>query len=74
MSVFGCARNTSSMRAQHFFGFPIYHLTLLAHPTLSPAGRKMNALKCFSRYLKPNFRCRRNKKYIKLNFNLLENV
>ncbi|KAF0767201.1 Uncharacterized protein FWK35_00011733 [Aphis craccivora] len=32
--------------------------------TLPPAGRKKDAFECFNRGRKPNFRCRRDKKYI----------
>jgi len=34
--------------------------------TLPPAGRQKDAFQHFNRYQKPNFRCMRDKKYIKI--------
>jgi len=43
--VSGCAGDTHDMRAQHFWGFPFYHLVpTMGIPTLPPAGRKKGRL------------------------------
>jgi len=43
--------------AQHFWGFPVNHSTLLGIPNLQPTGRKKVAFQCFNRHRKLNFRC-----------------
>jgi len=46
--VAGCAENTRDMRAQHLWGFPLYHPALLGFSILPPVGRKKVAK--FHRY------------------------
>ncbi|KAF0709877.1 Uncharacterized protein FWK35_00025763, partial [Aphis craccivora] len=49
---------------QHLWGFPLFHLALLAFFTFPPAGRKNITFQRLNRGRKPNFRCRREKNII----------
>ncbi|KAF0763802.1 Uncharacterized protein FWK35_00010756 [Aphis craccivora] len=61
---------------RHFWGFLLFHPALLGISsfspgtlgisTLPPAGRKKDAFERFNRCRKPNFRCRRDKKFFSI--------
>jgi len=71
--VWLCRAYACNMYTQHFWGFLLYHPALFGISTLPPGtigdshfitGWEDEAFQRFNRFLKLNFRCRRDNNYI----------